>query len=210
MASAMLRRTSIGFVRRINNGYALASVCLTMEASKACTKCGLIKPLGEFALDKRVRNGRKSYCLECQRVRSRVYNQSYLRSGRRAESRRANPQSLQLSTMLNSSKKRAREKNLDHDIDLAYLRSIAPSHCPYLGVELRWEVQNGLGVKARTFPNSPSLDRIDSSKGYVRGNVAIVSHRANCIKNDATEQELIEMGQRIAQLKMQLACEDMH
>lgn len=37
---------------------------------------------------------------------------------------------------------------------------------------------------------SPSLDRIDNRLGYVKGNVIVVSHRANAIKRDATLDEL--------------------
>lgn len=37
---------------------------------------------------------------------------------------------------------------------------------------------------------SPSLDRKDPTKGYVRGNVAWISFRANRIKSDASQQEL--------------------
>lgn len=37
---------------------------------------------------------------------------------------------------------------------------------------------------------SPSLDRIDSSKGYVKGNVRVISARANMLKNNATVEEL--------------------
>ena len=132
----------------------------------------------------------------------------YRASGKKTAACRSNPMSRQLSTMVSGSKRRAREKGLDHNIDLTYLRSIASSHCPYLGIELRWEVQNGLGVQSKVCPNSPSLDRVDSSKGYVKGNVVIVSHRANSIKRDATEVELIEMGHRIAELKMQLIVDE--
>ena len=38
--------------------------------------------------------------------------------------------------------------------------------------------------------NSPSIDRIDSTKGYVKGNVKIISLRANMMKNVANLQEL--------------------
>lgn len=37
---------------------------------------------------------------------------------------------------------------------------------------------------------SPSLDRIDSTKGYVKGNVRVISKRANQLKNNATVQEM--------------------
>lgn len=37
---------------------------------------------------------------------------------------------------------------------------------------------------------SPSLDRIDSSKGYVKGNVRVISKRANQLKSNATVEEM--------------------
>ena len=54
--------------------------------------------------------------------------------------------------------------------------------CPILGLELDYFTE------VRT-ENSPSFDRIDPSKGYVKGNVQIVSWRANRIKNDGTAEE---------------------
>jgi hypothetical protein len=70
------------------------------------------------------------------------------------------------------------------DIDVDYAVSIFPADglCPALGVPLVW----GSGVN----DNTPSLDRIDPNKGYVRGNVQWLSHKANRIKNDATLEEL--------------------
>jgi len=60
-----------------------------------------------------------------------------------------------------------------------------PTHCPVLGLEL---VYPGHG-KGRT-SCSASLDRLDNTKGYVPGNVAIISWRANKLKGDATFAEL--------------------
>ena len=57
-----------------------------------------------------------------------------------------------------------------------------PTHCPVLGIELDWFAE----VRQE---NSPSLDRLDSNKGYVKGNVAIMSWRANRIKNNGTKDE---------------------
>jgi hypothetical protein len=57
-----------------------------------------------------------------------------------------------------------------------------PTHCPVLGLELDYFAE----TRAE---NSPSFDRIDNSKGYVTGNVKIISWRANRIKNDGTVEE---------------------
>lgn len=57
-----------------------------------------------------------------------------------------------------------------------------PTHCPILGLELDWFAD-------RTKENSPSIDRLDSSKGYIKGNVAVMSWRANRIKNDGLKEE---------------------
>lgn len=118
--------------------------------------------------------------------------------------------------MLSSSKRRAKNKQLPHNIDLDYLRSIAPTYCPYLGIKLRWDLYTdssysfcaGRTGGGRPYPDSPSLDKIVPSRGYVKGNVVIVSHRANSIKSNASEMELIDMGRRIAELKMRFVIDE--
>lgn len=60
-----------------------------------------------------------------------------------------------------------------------------PTHCPALGIELKVN-SGGKGFK----DESPSLDRIDPAKGYVPGNVVVISFRANRIKHNATAVEI--------------------
>jgi hypothetical protein len=60
---------------------------------------------------------------------------------------------------------------------------VIPSRCPVLGIAMR----PGAG---RLCDTSPTLDRIDNTKGYVPGNVMVISYKANRIKSNATPEEL--------------------
>lgn len=84
-------------------------------------------------------------------------------------------------TMLDRSKSRARKKGFEHNIDIDDI--IIPKTCPLLGIPI-------FQGKDKVCPNSPTLDRYDSSKGYIKGNVWVISYRANTIKSDATNDEL--------------------
>lgn len=83
--------------------------------------------------------------------------------------------------MLDRSKSRAKRKGFEHNITIEDI--IIPKNCPLLGIPL-------FAGKESVCPNSPTLDRIDSSKGYVKGNVWVISYKANTIKSNATLEEL--------------------
>jgi len=57
-----------------------------------------------------------------------------------------------------------------------------PTHCPVLGTALVYSGNGG--------PNAASIDRTDSAKGYIAGNVVIMSRRANTLKNNASVEEM--------------------
>jgi len=85
--------------------------------------------------------------------------------------------------LLKGAARRARERGIPIDITADDIH--VPTHCPVLGIPIVVGAR-GLGTR----DNAPSLDRIDPSKGYVRGNVAVISFRANRIKNDSTLEEI--------------------
>lgn len=82
---------------------------------------------------------------------------------------------------------RAKEKNVPFNITLEYLRSIATDSCPIFHTSFSWG-SSGLG-KGKFKDNGPQLDRIIPELGYIVGNVAFISHRANRIKDNGTMQE---------------------
>ena len=61
-----------------------------------------------------------------------------------------------------------------------------PTHCPVFPW-LKLEFSSGRGTRP---DNIPTLDKIVPSLGYVPGNVAVISMRANRLKSDATVEEM--------------------
>jgi hypothetical protein len=83
--------------------------------------------------------------------------------------------------MWTRAKATAREKGLPFDIDLIDIK--IPEVCPLLGCKL-------IGNKGKSAAqNSPTLDRYEPFKGYVKGNVWVISYRANTIKRDLSVNE---------------------
>jgi hypothetical protein len=80
--------------------------------------------------------------------------------------------------MLKGAEGRARLNGRDFNLDLDHLFELYLEICPILGIEILWDnsgfVRHG----------SPSLDRINNTKGYIKGNVQIISWRANTLKKD--------------------------
>ena len=83
--------------------------------------------------------------------------------------------------MLARAKSRAKKNNLPFNLELDDIA--IPERCPLLGIKI--ESNN-----FRNSPNNPSLDKIIPEKGYIKGNVWVISNRANTLKNDASLQEL--------------------
>jgi hypothetical protein len=83
--------------------------------------------------------------------------------------------------MLKQAKQRAKLNNLQFDLIEDQIK--IPMLCPVLNIPL--EIST---IKQSN--NSPSLDRIDNSKGYTKDNVAVISWKANKLKSNAQLWEL--------------------
>jgi hypothetical protein len=78
---------------------------------------------------------------------------------------------------------------------LSHLEDKMPTKCPILGIPLVY------GAEGMRTDNSASIDKLEPSKGYVEGNVNIISWRANRIKNDGTLEELSKIVAWLQQKK---------
>jgi hypothetical protein len=86
--------------------------------------------------------------------------------------------------IVSRARQRARKHGLPFDLSTEDFE--IPEVCPILGTELSFNK----GGRSGHFPNSPSLDRVDPALGYVKGNVRVISARANWLKSDASLEEL--------------------
>ena len=80
-----------------------------------------------------------------------------------------------------AARNRAKRKGIEFNIDEADIT--IPEICPLLEIPIEY------GTKSN-YDRSPSLDRIDNTKGYIKGNVWVISQKANAMKNSATFEEL--------------------
>jgi hypothetical protein len=94
---------------------------------------------------------------------------------------RANPTKKNETRLLNYARRNAKRRGEECSLELKDI--IIPEYCPVLGIKLEPGSDSHQDC-------SPSVDRIDSTKGYTKDNVWIISARANRIKNNATIEEI--------------------
>lgn len=132
------------------------------EGTRGCTRCKEVKPLESFGPFKKGARGRYPICNECRKPIAAAEYQKERKSYQ----------------LYYRAKRRAFEKNLDFSITEEDIIEVGiPSICPVFGVPMKGRYAH-------------SLDRIDSSKGYIKGNIQVISRRANTLKGDATAEEL--------------------
>lgn len=84
--------------------------------------------------------------------------------------------------MLSQAKHRAKKNNIPFDIEEEDIK--IPDICPILNIPLMFGEGTGK-------PHSPTLDRINPKLGYTKGNIQVISLKANLMKSSATPEELL-------------------
>lgn len=163
---------------------------------KKCSKCDTVKPLDQFSKLKKHWDGLKGQCKSCdseyhQQNRAHISNRMKIYrtankehiSERGKKYYKSNWKILIRSLKIRHIKKGFPE--LSFNLTDEYLTSIVPEHCPLSNIKLEKGTENGSY-------NSPSLDRIDNSKGYEQDNVMFISHCVNTSKGNLTLEEWLE------------------
>lgn len=91
-----------------------------------------------------------------------------------------------------SCKARAKQLGLEFNLELTDI--VIPVYCPYLKQPLT-NLFAEAGAKTAWY--NPSVDRIDPSQGYVKGNIEVISRKANVMKNNASVEELLLFAEAV-------------
>ena len=151
---------------------------MDFPGTKTCRICNKLFTLGSFYRNRRAKSGLQGHCKFCQTAY--------------CKRRKNNPRER----MLWNSRNNARAKGVTHDIEAEDIP--LPTHCVYLGVLLEYGSDRGW--------NTPSIDRIDPKRGYVKDNIQVISNLANRMKTNATEEQLVAFARGVLKIheKLQL------
>lgn len=165
-----------------------------------CRTCKVEKPDDAFYADVRRKSGFMAECKSCQRQRNQKWIDANRDRFRHLNKRATNlkRQRNPVKCMLASARARAKKCGLEFTITESDV--VIPSRCPILGIALTFGLGWGKGQSNQQRDSRASLDRIDNTKGYVPGNVIVVSYRANRLKSDATVAELLKLARFYGQL----------
>lgn len=142
---------------------------------KYCSGCATTKPFSGFSKNRAMKDGYANWCKACIKKNWQT-PQNLLRRKERRLINYAN-------TLYVETKSRARLSNIEFNLDKSDV--VIPEICPVLGIPLI------VSLHGRT-DNTPSIDKVIPSKGYVKGNVQVISWLANQTKRDCTDPEVFE------------------
>lgn len=143
--------------------------------------CGKSKPLHEFAINKKMKDGHENRCKSCKKK----YDEE-----KRIEDPFKNYWHTKIShsyghefTITPNDIPGVEVEFFINNRGKQEFRTIKyPSHCQYSGMKLNW-------LNKKDGPDSPSIDRWDSNIGYVPGNVYIVAKGVNSMKGSVSVEK---------------------
>jgi len=151
---------------------------------KQCSMCEKIKDESLFFKCKTSKDGLRYQCIECHYQYQKDPNKRAIWSARYyKKAKETNPELF----MFKQAKHRSLDKAREMEFNIELKDIVIPELCPYLQVPF-----------VLLDPQlAPSLDRIDSTKGYVKGNIQVITRLANIMKNNATIEQLVQFAKGV-------------
>jgi len=146
---------------------------------RVCEKCSVEKDIEEYMIVQRGKQTTRGTCKSCHAEEQRA---------NRLKQKVTKPEFNAIRQTLNGARKRAKKDGYPFSIVIEDLMPF-PTHCPILDVELTYGQNNRY--------SGASLDKIIPELGYVKGNVKIISNKANNMKGDLTVDVMKKMIQYI-------------
>lgn len=151
-------------------------------SAKRCPRCDTTKPLFQFHKSKAKRDGYNVLCKICSNTAAAEWrNQPYGRARQ----------------MFTTARKRAAEKGIDFDLTPEWIQpKLERGVCEASGLPLEFSGETWKGY-GHFRPWTPSLDRIDSTKGYTMDNVHVVCWIYNQAKGTGTHDDVVRFSKAI-------------
>lgn len=166
---------------------------------KTCPYCGVRKNRNDYYPNKKGPKGMQVYCKPCisvknkdnhnknkedRNVRARSWHEANKEHAHATEKARrlANPEL----TLWRLARTRAQRQGTEFNIEVSDI--VIPVVCPALGIPIIYNPMKDVRPDS-----SPTIDRVDTTRGYLKGNVQVISMRANRLKADMDEDTLRKM-----------------
>lgn len=140
--------------------------------NKVCSYCWEEKKVSEFNTHPNVKDGYHSFCKLCNSELNKKY--------------KSKSPIARLSVSMSTAKQSSKRKNLAFELNpelLVKLWEKQKGLCYYTNVPMKFDGSGGT--------ESVSIDRIDSSEGYIESNIVLCCTYINRMKNDQSTQEFI-------------------
>ena len=147
-----------------------------------CVECGIKFKKATSEVKRNKKLGRNNFCcLSCASIYGNALKTDIDKSLR------------EFRYLFKRSKRRAKIKKLQFDIDIPYLKTIWDKQlgkCVYSKVQLKLPLSTDITMD---HIYHASLDKIDSTKGYIKGNIQFVSISINYMKHTLTHVETLKL-----------------
>ena len=157
---------------------------MTSKVHLSCSSCNSVLPTNCFYKNNKTTRGYMYICKSCysfrhSRAARNLSNRKYYKKTRKQQYN--NDPSKYLWQIAS---KRAKKFNIPFNIEISDI--LIPEYCPITGQKLDILIED----KKQSYQNAASLDKIDNSLGYIKGNVRVISRKANRMKSDLTIEQV--------------------